>query len=357
LRQPTPSHYDEVLTNGISAAQAGNRAQARILLQYAVEIDPKSEAGWLWLASISEYPEELLVFLDHVLAINSKNSRAVEWKNATRQLMAKTFVQRGIDAANEERNAEAVSCFDTALSYDEHNQLAWFWKDSLSKVNTETDEEAVVEQESHVPQPTTRDADAIFSEAESALAAGNRLQALALVNEAIEFDQESEKCWALRSHLVDDFDEKRRSLEHVVKINPENQTARAALDTLLAMVEMVSHDPDMEEVSVTEPSSKSPFEEYAHPITNVVHENSPTQELELPESIRQHNPFESNDSFVSKDSYELSATYGHQTSKRATAFLKLTETPRSMITRPSRSGPIIMLRPTWDLTTRKRRVR
>src|SRR4029077_340663 len=107
--------------------------QARILLQYAVEIDPKSEAAWLWLASISEYPEELLIFLDRVLEINSENSRALEWKTATKQLLAKTFVQRGIDAANEERNAEAMSCFDTALSYDPQNQLAWFWKDSLSK--------------------------------------------------------------------------------------------------------------------------------------------------------------------------------------------------------------------------------
>jgi len=63
----TKTHFDEVLSNGIKAAQTGHRAQARILLQYAVELDPKSEAAWLWLASISEYPEELLVFLDLVL--------------------------------------------------------------------------------------------------------------------------------------------------------------------------------------------------------------------------------------------------------------------------------------------------
>src|SRR5690242_1731139 len=51
------------LNQGIKAAQAGNRVQARTSLLHAVELDPRNESGWLWLASISEYPEELLGFL------------------------------------------------------------------------------------------------------------------------------------------------------------------------------------------------------------------------------------------------------------------------------------------------------
>ncbi|MEP6850914.1 MAG: response regulator [Acidobacteriota bacterium] len=296
----TTSHFDEVLSNGISAAQAGHRAQARILLQYAVEIDPKSEAGWLWLASISEYPEELLIFLDRVLEINAKNSRALEWKTATKQLLAKTFVQRGIDAANEERNQEAMSCFDTALSYDEQSQLAWFWKDSLSKQAAGEEpevlavevgqEEAALEPVEFVPEPSK------YEQAEAALASGDRQQALNFVNAAINEFPELENAWALRSHLVDDFDEKRRSLERVVEINPENATARAALETLLAMVETVAPNARTDREAETQLFSNSPFDSIAEHVP-VVDEKMPTGELEFPDAFVQHNPFAESESY------------------------------------------------------------
>ena len=74
----------ELLAEGIKAAQAGSRAKARAALLRVVELEPQSESAWLWLASISEYPEELLVFLHKVLAINPENQRAVEWASATK---------------------------------------------------------------------------------------------------------------------------------------------------------------------------------------------------------------------------------------------------------------------------------
>jgi twitching motility two-component system response regulator PilG len=125
----------EIIKRGISAAREGNRPQARILLKHGLELDPESEVAWLWLASISEYPEELLVFLDHVLLINPENRRAIEWKEATEVLLANTFVQRGIDAANEGRNDFALQCFNDALKYDEQNQIAWLWITSLQNVD------------------------------------------------------------------------------------------------------------------------------------------------------------------------------------------------------------------------------
>src|SRR5688500_12695582 len=86
------------LSEGIRAAQAGNRAAARSALLRAADLDPRSESAWLWLSSISEYPEELFVFLSNVLEINPENARALEWSAATSSLLAKNFVQRGIDA-------------------------------------------------------------------------------------------------------------------------------------------------------------------------------------------------------------------------------------------------------------------
>jgi CheY-like chemotaxis protein len=284
-------NFDKILADGIAAAQAGNRARARILLQHAVELDSRSESAWLWLASISEYPEELLVFLDHVLEINPQNERAAEWKTATNLLMAKTFVQRGIDASKDGRSDLAMQCFDTALTYDEQNQLAWFWKDSLSKeeVAETLDGSGLVDLVAG-----KRSLAAILIEAEALIADDDRQQALVLVNEAVNVDPDSEKAWTLRSQLIDDFDEKRRSLERVIEINPENGTCKAALETLFAMIETVA--PNIE--SRTEPTAErlwnTPFDQVAQPINT--HENSPTQELELPEAIKNNNPFVSNES-------------------------------------------------------------
>jgi twitching motility two-component system response regulator PilG len=53
----------QMLRAGIKAMQDGNRAEARQLLLRVTDAEPNNENAWLWLASISEYPEELLIFL------------------------------------------------------------------------------------------------------------------------------------------------------------------------------------------------------------------------------------------------------------------------------------------------------
>src|SRR5215213_4784843 len=131
--QTSSDDITEIVKRGIEAARSGNRSQARILLKHVVEREPDSELAWLWLASISEYPEELLVFLDHVLLINPDNRRAVEWKAATEVLLAKTFVQRGIDAASEGRKEQAIEWFNDALKRDEKNDTASYWLASLQE--------------------------------------------------------------------------------------------------------------------------------------------------------------------------------------------------------------------------------
>ena len=79
----------ELLRDGIKAAQNGNRIEARKLLLRVSDAEPNNENAWLWLASISEYPEELLIFLNNVLSINPNNERALEWSVATKSLPQK----------------------------------------------------------------------------------------------------------------------------------------------------------------------------------------------------------------------------------------------------------------------------
>jgi tetratricopeptide (TPR) repeat protein len=140
----------DIIKRGIAAARAGNRSQARILLKHAVEIEPDSETAWMWLASTSEYPEELLVFLDHVLLINPKNLRAIEWKEATEELLAKTFVKRAVDAAEAGANESAIQYFKEALRYDDQNPTAWSWLAQLQVTQPGKNEFLNVQQ----PSPT-----------------------------------------------------------------------------------------------------------------------------------------------------------------------------------------------------------
>src|SRR5947209_12299226 len=106
---------ESLLKKGIAAAQDGDRNQARLALMEAAEIGPGNEDAWMWLASISEYPEELLAFLNNVLAINPDNAKAREWHTATRSLLAKTFVQRAVAAREEGSDSLTEQCLEQAL--------------------------------------------------------------------------------------------------------------------------------------------------------------------------------------------------------------------------------------------------
>lgn len=132
--QEVSTHH--LLTQGITAAKAGDRTLARNLLLNVVETEPSNADAWLWLASISEYPEELLGFLDNVLQIDPDNARAREWAASTQSLLAKTMVQRGVAASEEGQTALAVQYLDTALEHDAECEMAWFWKAALADSDT-----------------------------------------------------------------------------------------------------------------------------------------------------------------------------------------------------------------------------
>jgi hypothetical protein len=66
----------DTLEAGITAAREGNRGEARELLQQALQADPRSEQGWLWMSAVVETGEERRICLERVLTINPKNQTA-----------------------------------------------------------------------------------------------------------------------------------------------------------------------------------------------------------------------------------------------------------------------------------------
>lgn len=235
----------EFLKSGIRAAQAGNRAEARTALLRATELDPRCENAWLWLASISEYPEELLVFLNNVLEISPENARALEWRAATNSLLARTLIQRGADAVEEGQNEKAAEYFSKSLEYDQQNAMAWMWLASLSdssegKLNY-LESALAIEPENEKALAAYRDARhdltaMHLAEAKAAAVEGRTADAHDLLNAVLEEMPDSEDAWMLRSHFSETFDEKIRSFERVLEINPGNAAAAASLASLRSLI-------------------------------------------------------------------------------------------------------------------------
>lgn len=68
----------ELRARGIAAAKAGNKEEARQLLQQSVRIEPRNEAAWLWLASVARDAGERKFCLEQVITINPNNPTALQ---------------------------------------------------------------------------------------------------------------------------------------------------------------------------------------------------------------------------------------------------------------------------------------
>ena len=68
----------ELEQRGIETARAGQKDEARKLLQHALRLDPYLEDGWLWLASVARDKRERLLCLQKVLEINPDNEMATK---------------------------------------------------------------------------------------------------------------------------------------------------------------------------------------------------------------------------------------------------------------------------------------
>ncbi len=265
----------EHLREGIKAAQSGNRAGARAALLRAADLDPKSESAWLWLSSISEYPEELLVFLTNVLEINPLNARALEWSAATKSLLAKNFIQRGIDAAEAGQQETAVQHFNQSLEYDERNTMAWLWLASLSESNegklTYLEKALEFDPENETAKAGYTAArnsirEKLLSEARAAAVAGNAAEADELLDAIIAEEPDAEDAWVLRSHLANGFEAKIAAFKRVLEINPDNATAKSGLESLTSIMDAVAAtapapEAVVEEIAVEELSATSQEEE------------------------------------------------------------------------------------------------
>jgi hypothetical protein len=70
------ANVDGMVNEGIAALKAGRKAEARKLLQKAVDLDETNEQGWLWLSACVDSLEDQQLCLENVLALNPGNAKA-----------------------------------------------------------------------------------------------------------------------------------------------------------------------------------------------------------------------------------------------------------------------------------------
>ena len=255
------ANASKMLREGIEAAQNGKTSEARNLLLRVTEADANNEKAWLWLASISEYPEELLVFLNNVLNINPNNERALEWAKATKSLLSKTFVQRGIDASNENDDF-AKQCFLQAIVHDNENEMAWLWLASVA--------DAEDEKSSHLQRVLNINPDngtaksllesinqkkreTLFQTAEMFAVKGENETALTALEHYFRQSPEAENAWLLKSFLVQSFEEKLECYEQVLQINSANELAQMNAAYLRSMSEKTEVEEVENEAQMSDP--------------------------------------------------------------------------------------------------------
>lgn len=264
VNESVSSEGEHLLRAGVKAAQEGRRSEAKALLLRVTEVEPGNENAWLWLASISEYPEELLVFLNNVLRVNPENARAIEWKKATKSLLAKTLVQRGVDASKEQRNNFARQCFEQAVEHDAENEMAWLWLASVTESQSEKvlmfekvlsinpeNSTALDALRSHRVEQSARMLDEAVSEAIE----GNHASARRLLDAVIDENDGVEDAWILKAHLAESFEERAESLLKLRAVNPENELARVCLASWRSLTErgVMKAESGASDVAVEEP--------------------------------------------------------------------------------------------------------
>lgn len=70
------TNADAMVRAGVDAYKAGKKAEARTMLERAIELDGYNETAWLWLSAVVESKEEQQTCLENVLVINPENDRA-----------------------------------------------------------------------------------------------------------------------------------------------------------------------------------------------------------------------------------------------------------------------------------------
>lgn len=148
---------------GIAAAKAGQKEDARALLQQAIRLEPGNEAAWMWLASVARDQRERIFALQKLLEINPDNATA---RQALDSLLAAQTPPTTSTTSAQVPRAAAVAPAPTQQAQAEQ---------SVQPFSVEAGVEA---QATNVPMPPSEAVSAAQKQADSLLNAYTAAQAI-----------------------------------------------------------------------------------------------------------------------------------------------------------------------------------
>jgi twitching motility two-component system response regulator PilG len=241
-----PTDITNLLHGGIAAAKSGDKELARTLFLKVTNLEPNSEAAWLWLASISEQVNERFDFLQKVLSINPSNERALSWLKSLKEHIAKGYVQKGADAAKEGDKATSVQYLLQAIDYDADNEIAWMWLASLATsledklaylhriLNINPENEQVREMFLTTSRQLAR---TLAQKGIDAFHLGDIVLAHEKLQDVMDYETDIEEIWLLKAYLTDTLEEKEAFFKRVVELNPGNLTAFTTLKAIQEQID------------------------------------------------------------------------------------------------------------------------
>ena len=208
---------------GISAAERGDREQARSLLLQVVEDNPQHEEAWIWLCDLVDDPEDRIIALENVLTINPENEDA--------RVLLETLQSAREEASGGEAPVQARVF--TAIPTEPLKR----------GTNPQEDTNSIL---AGASSPTTPVKDRRVLQARSrshlmavqrAISADDRDTALNMLVQMIQEDENNEEAWFILGYMAPTVEDQQIALENVLVLNPENNPAAQRLETLKSLVD------------------------------------------------------------------------------------------------------------------------
>lgn len=199
------SEATSLIQQGVAAAKAGDKEGAKPLLRRAAELDPSSEAAWLWLASL--YTE--LPIVAHCLQMALQANPA---------------------------NAQAAQALQTVMAQLQNGEQATHQGNGSGPLNgAGADHEGDAEQQ----YSSEYDFEELKRRGIVAGKGGRREEAKQYLLAATDANDSDPEVWLWLSTVVDDPEDKQIALENVLALDPLNMPARTAIEANAEPLERV----------------------------------------------------------------------------------------------------------------------
>lgn len=117
-----------MIQQAIAAAKAGDKDQAREILQDILKQDPKNETAWWWLASVLD-KEDAIICLKNVLKLNPSNKKAQTVLAKLESGEDISTIPKKVEprprAPQQERSEEQVTEYSFSKRHRQEEILAW----------------------------------------------------------------------------------------------------------------------------------------------------------------------------------------------------------------------------------------